>query len=278
MKIGFCFLIYDKINLEELWELFFKDVDPNKYNIYVHYKDNKILKYFEQYKLHQSECIETKYCRVSIVHAHNILFKKAYEDGCYKIISLSQACIPFKSFDYVYDFLCKDNNAHFNIAPQNACFPRCDELIQYYNKNTIQKSSNWFILNRKTCELVAYTDKIKIDAEYGNIWCPEEHYFITSIFSNNLQNEIIATPNLSNNATTFTNWCDMGYKYSSCHGLKNYNNIDKEEILYLLNSACLFGRKFNRDCYLWLCIKEYIQPIAPTAPTEPTAPIDPTLL
>ena len=60
MKIGFCFLIYDKINLEELWELFFKDVDPNKYNIYVHYKDNKILKYFEQYKLHQSECIELR--------------------------------------------------------------------------------------------------------------------------------------------------------------------------------------------------------------------------
>ena len=115
-KIAFCFLIYDKINLEELWKLFFRDVDTNKYNIYIHYKVNTPLKYFEKYKL--DECIETKYGDVSLIHAHNLLFKKAYEDDCYKLISLSQACIPFKSFEYIYNFLCKDNYGHFNIAPQ----------------------------------------------------------------------------------------------------------------------------------------------------------------
>ena len=27
-KIGFCFLIYDEIVLEELWNIFFKNVNP----------------------------------------------------------------------------------------------------------------------------------------------------------------------------------------------------------------------------------------------------------
>ena len=258
-KLAFCFLIYDGINLEELWNIFFQNVDKNKYNIFIHYKTDKPLQYFEHYKL--NECIESKYAHVSLIHAHNLLFKKAYEDGCYKIISLSQACIPFKSFDYIYDFLCKDNYGHFNIAPSATCFPRCNELIKYYDKHIIQKSSNWFILNRQICKLVIQEDTLKIDKEYGNITSPEEHFFITLVFYNNLQQDIITTPNLSNDATTFTNWDDMGYKYGSAYGLKNYDAIDKEELVYLLNSKCLFGRKFNTKCYSHLHTKEYIENI-----------------
>jgi hypothetical protein len=255
-KIAFCFLIYDVINHEELWNLFFKNIDTNKYTIYIHYKVNRPLKYFEKYKL--DNCIETKYADVSIIHAHNVLFKRAYEDGCDKIISLSQSCIPFKTFDYIYDFLSKDNLGHFNIMPNSQCFPRCDSLIKYYDKNIINKSSNWFILNRKMCEFVVYYDKLKINEEYGNIYVPEEIYFITSIFNNNLQNEAIITPNVANDATTFTNWEGMDYKYPSNRGLKNYSSITEEELLYLLNSKCLFGRKFNRECFISLFNTKYI--------------------
>ena len=259
-KIAFCFLIYDKINLEEIWNTFFKNIDKNKYNIYIHYKTNKPLQYFEQNKL--QNCIETEYGRVSIVHAHNLMFKKAYDDGCYKIISLSQACIPFKSFDYIYDFLCKDNMGHFNIAEHSTCFPRCNKLLEFYDKDKIQKSSNWFILNREICNLVTQKDKLDIDKEYGEIIFPEEHYFITCVYSNNHHNQIITTPNLSNDATTFTNWGDTDYKYKSGgYGLVNYDTIKKEELLYLLNSKCLFGRKFNTECYSDLNIKEYIEKI-----------------
>ena len=166
-KIAFCFLIYDIINNEELWNIFFKNIDINKYNIYIHYKNNKELKYFEKYKL--TNCIETKYADISIIHAHNLLFKKALQDGCYKIISLSQACIPFKSFNFIYDFLTNDDNCHFNVAPHEQCFPRCNILLNFYDKKNIQKSSNWFILNRKNCDLVVNYDKTKINKEYSNI-------------------------------------------------------------------------------------------------------------
>jgi Core-2/I-Branching enzyme len=254
-KLAFCFLIYDIINNEDLWKIFFKNVDEDKYNIYIHYKSNKELKYFEKYKL--ENCIETKYADVTLIHAHNLLFKKAYEDGCYKIISLSQACVPFKSFDYIYNFLINDDYGHFNITPQSQCFPRCNSLLEYYDKSFIQKSSNWFILNREMCELIVYYDKNMIDKEYGNITSPEEHYFITMIFKHNLQDSVIKTLNLSNDSTTFTNWAGMDYKYPTERGLKNYSFIRDEEILYLLNSKCLFGRKFNSECIISFAKDEY---------------------
>jgi len=40
----------------------------------------------------------------------------------------------------------------------------------------------------------------------------------------------------------------MDYKYPSTRGLKNYSSITEDELLYLMNSKCLFGRKFNKDC------------------------------
>jgi hypothetical protein len=255
-KIAFCFLIYDVINQEELWKIFFETVDPAKYSIYIHYKTNTPLNYFEKYKL--PNCIDTKYCDVTIVHAHNLLFKQAYDDGCTKMISLSQACVPFKSFDYIYKFLTKDDYGHFNITPQSHCFPRCDALTQYYNKAFIQKSSNWFILNRKTCALMIQYDKNRINEEYSTIYCPEEHYFITMIFKNNLRDEIITTPNVANGATTFTNWADMDYKYPSQSHLKNYSSLSEEELVYLIQSPCLFGRKFNRECITSFIHKKYL--------------------
>jgi len=119
MKIAFCFLIYDDINYEELWYNFFKDVDASKYSIYIHYKEGIPLKYFDEHKL--DNCIETEYGGVSLVHAQNLLYKEALkDDDNYKMVTLSQSCIPLKSFDHVYDFLTKDDKGHFNISHKSS--------------------------------------------------------------------------------------------------------------------------------------------------------------
>jgi len=248
MKVlGLCFLIYDKINHEELWYNWLRNVDKKKYKIYIHYKNDMKLKYFEKYKL--DNCIETKYCDITIVHAHNILFTQACKDGCQKIISLSQACIPLKSFDYVYNFLTKDNFSHFNIVPnQKGVFPRCDNIIKQYGKDNIQKTSNWFILDKNIAIILCSKKLDEINNVWKNIYCPEEHFFISEVFKNNLTSEIITTPNLASGATTFTNWNDMDYPYQDHYGLKTYGIITKQEIDYLLKQPCLFGRKFNPDC------------------------------
>jgi hypothetical protein len=100
---------------------------------------------------------------------------------------------------------------------------------------------------------------------YSTIFAPEEHYYITTIHENNLQHEIVATQNVLNDATTFTNWGDMGYKYESGYGLKNYESIQEEELSYLLDSKCLFGRKFLPICYSHLNIGKYIYCISSPA-------------
>ena len=261
-KIGFCFLIYDTITHEEIWNIFFSNIDTTKYSIYIHYKNNMPLVYFEKYKL--KNCLETKYADVSLIHAYNMLFKTAFDDGCDKMILVSQSCIPFKSFNYIYDFLTKDSLCHFNITPHSQCFPRCTTLLKYYDRAHIQKSSNWFILNRKACELVISSTVERINEEYTSIYAPEEHYYIMKLFVNNLQGELCTTPNLANQATTFTNWEGMDYKYVSTNGLKNYSSISEEELVYLLESPCLFGRKFSRECCLSLFNDKYLTSISST--------------
>ena len=175
--------------------------------------------------------------------------RKLIRDGCFKIISLSQACIPFKTFDHVYKFLTEDNFSHFNIVPEQiGVFPRCNNVISYYNKNNIQKTSNWFILNRNIAKIICFNSVEKINSIWDNIVFPEEHYFITEVFRNNLTSEIKATPNLASGATTFTNWSGMDYPYNTRDQLKNYSSIDEEEIDYLIKEPCLFGRKFNPEC------------------------------
>ena len=53
-------------------------------------------------------------------------------------------------------------------------------------------------------------------------------------------------------ATTFTFWPDMEYKYKSKHFYRihplEYNEIDFEELAYLVQSKSLFGRKFAKNC------------------------------
>jgi hypothetical protein len=247
-KIGFCFLIYEVLNHPEAWRTFFAGVDPDKYQIYIHYKENRPLGWLERHKL--AQCIPTSYCHVSIVHAHNLLFRAALQDGCYKVISLSQACIPLKSFDHVYEFLTRDPYAHFSLTPHAQCFPRCDRLLRRYERWQIQKSSNWFILNRGVGELVVNHPPDLIDAEYGEIYCPEEHYFISRIYQAGRWTELIIQRGRPEAATTFTNWAGADYPYPSSNGLKNYSSIAREELDHLLRAPCLFGRKFSPECAL----------------------------
>jgi hypothetical protein len=256
-KIAFLFLIYDILNLEELWRYFFLNVDKNKYTIYIHFKNNVPLKYFEQYKL--KNCIETIYADISLVCAQNRLLKKSLKDkNNQHFIFLSNSCVPFKNFEIIYNKLSIDKS-YFNIAPHEDCFPNCDCLLNNIERKNIQKSSQWCILNRKHSEiLTSYTDT-EYTKLYKNICAPDEICYITTLFINNLQEEIIATHNSTNNATTFINWSNMNYAFPSSSGLKNYTFISEEEIRYLINSDCFFGRKFNRDCLVCFCKQYYLQ-------------------
>ena len=253
-KLAFLFLIYDSINCEEFWNGFFSGVDKNKYTIYIHYKQDKPLKYFEEYKL--TNCIKTQYANISIVNAQNIILEEALKDENNEhFIFVSNSCIPFKTFEHIYNNL-DISKSYFNIAPQIQCFPRCEDLLHFIDKKNIQKSSQWCILNRKHGKIMV--DDKKYIKWYKNVYAPDEICYITNIFINNLQEEIIATPNCSDRATTFTNWEGMEYIFPSYRSLKTYKSITNDEIIHLMNSKCFFGRKFNRECIRDIINSDYI--------------------
>ena len=105
-KIAFCFLTIGDINHHEIWYEFFKN-NKDKISIYVHPKHKDLVKsFFKDYII--KENIKTGWGNISLVDATNLLIKNALIDyNNYKIILVSDSCIPIKSFDYIYKINCK---------------------------------------------------------------------------------------------------------------------------------------------------------------------------
>lgn len=254
-KIAFCFLIYDGINHEKLWYDFFSNVDKNKYNIYIHYKENKQLEYFEEYKIDESDIVETAWGDNSLVKAQINLYKNAMKDpDNYKMIMVSNSCIPLKNFEYIYNHLTKDHYGYFN----KMTYDFLTELYVNYKLYSdiggyIYKASQWAIINRKLADLFINSKNVNKYDNKVSIMCPDEAFFITEIYANKMTNEIKLYDNMYD-GPTFVAW----YNNSSYKSFKNtkksskkphtFTNIDENELNYLINSNCLFGRKFTKEC------------------------------
>ena len=232
-KIAFCFLIYDIINHEDLWNLFFTNIDPNKYSIYIHYKDSAPLTYFNKYKLKKR--IQTKYAHISLVQAQNILLNEALKDPSNEhFILISGSCVPVKPFNYIYQTL-NPEYSYFSGASQNYCFPRCNDTLKYIDRKYIYKTSQWCILNRKHASLmIADRSYLKW---FSKVYAADEHCYITNIMHNNLQHEIN------------TEICPRHVDWNRGHPY-NYNSITNEELDSLVSSKHLFARKFDKVCDL----------------------------
>ena len=249
-KIAFCFLIKKKINHEELWYNFFKNIDKSKYNIYIHYKKNNPLKYFEHYKINNT--INTGWCKSSLVLAQNILLENAMKDkNNQNFIFISESCVPLKSFYYVYNTL-DIKYSYFN-----------HHRIYSFNKKhniKLHKHSQWCILNRKHTQIILENtekfNKILTILKY-KLCCPDEYAYLTFLYYLGLEKELKIEKNLILNFTTFIT--GMGkIKYTKKNnetkinrnytGANMFVKISKEDIEFLVKSKCLFGRKFKSDC------------------------------
>lgn len=250
-KISFCFLIYDKIHNENIWKSFFENVDSQKYNIYIHYKENKPLKYFEQYKI--TNTVPTEWCGTSLINAQNVLLTNAISDiNNQHFIFLSGSCIPLKSFDTIYNTL-STSKSYFN--------ERVSRINYVTNNIKAHKASQWCILNRKHTELILNNQAI-IESMFNkfvditkamSFGCPDEFIYISLLKHLNMANELDITSDLSANATTFTGWNDAGNYRDFSDSIKsgqpnNYTKLSKNELDYLVNSRSLFGRKFTDGC------------------------------
>jgi len=248
-KIAFCFLIYKKIFHEDLWYKYLKNIDLNKYNIYIHYKEDEPLKYFEKNKLNQN--INTCWGCLSIVQAQNLILKQALKDQDNQhFIWLSDSCIPIKSFNYIYNYL-DTKKSYYNICPDNQVFPRANKILKFVKRSNIKKANMASVINRKHATLFVNNDD-NINSWFKDINNVDEIVYITLLFHNNLQNELVLTQNIAAGSIIFAQWADMiNYKvFNNSKKINDYTYkyICPEELKYLISSKSLFARKFIEDC------------------------------
>lgn len=231
-KIALCFMIYDKIQCEDIWETWIKE---DRVKIVIHSKlpmtiNSEILKKNSQ----QIPTIPTKWGEFSLVEATIRLYEEAIKDEDVEYcVLLSGSCIPIKPFDFMYDTLMSlDGKSISNVMGSGKL--GFGKTIFPIPRSVISKHEQWIILSRKHCELVIdELWRIKFIFNRKDAHSPDELWFTTFMKLNNLDHEI------TYKKTTFTNW----YKRGIVHP-KTYESITDEELEEILKGEFLFARKF----------------------------------
>ena len=251
-KIAFCFMIYDKIANHGIWEQFFKNVDTDKYTIFIHYKENSDLGWFNNYKI--SDSVETCWGCYSLITAQLVLAKHALADpNVSHCIWLSGSCLPMKPFDHIYGYL-DHNKSYFNKSPDNQVFPRCNKLVELgsIDKKHIKKGAMQSVLNRSHTQLLVDNEPF-IESQFSKIKIPDEIAFITTLFHLGKESELVLTNNQTFGATTYTCWTDMTNHREFSESKKtgqpyNFSYICDKELKTIMESPSLFARKFADGC------------------------------
>lgn len=182
MSIAFCFLTYDEVTRQDIWEKYFENVDNNKYTIHVHPKFQKEIK---SQKLFNDKIIpticETIWGGFSIIAAQHLLFTEALKNqSTMYAILVSHNTIPVQSFDKFYKYICSlQNLSVFDVdLPNKNQISRYDTLnMPNFPKSVFLFQSQWCILSRQDMACVV-NDFEKITDIFDDSAIPDEHTYV----------------------------------------------------------------------------------------------------
>lgn len=236
-KIALCFLVYDRIECEALWERWLKShPDGDKFTLYVHSKfDFQIESDFLRAHINVlPDPVPTEWAGFSLVEATQRLFMAAMADPQnYKCVLLSNTCIPVKPVNYVWKFLTYDNISYIVESGKDERWPRYKELLRFIPHAKISKHSQWIILARQHIELMHANFHV-IKELYTGIRISDESWALTFLQICGLNAEI----NIYYR-TTFINW------FTPDAHPKLYKKIDIRELEKIVFGEYLFARKFE---------------------------------
>jgi len=266
-KIAFLFLVLDNPNFPKIWDKYFRG-HRDKYTIYIHpkyplkttWKKDRIIKSLKNTGWGY------------IVDAYIELLKEAYKDpDNYKFVTISESCLPIKSFDQFYDDCILDHRSWIKFMK-----------IKNYNQiERINKQSNIpnnlhfikhyarFCLNREHVkELLSKKNEQKLDFFYK--MHVGDEFFLSILYP---------IKDVRDFAVTYDDWDYVHeekkkikddkrklyeeqekYHIDRLNKLKElqdkYNNISKnpklitniyEELDKIKNCSSYFYRKFSKD-------------------------------
>ena len=253
MKLGFCFLCKNDINQLDLWFNFFEN-NYDKVNIYIHSYDLENITQDFVKKYHIDKNIETGWG--NIYEPIKYILKLSKENNDYKKILISESTIPCKSFDYIYDYLTKDEFGYISYVLRKEKMNDWDKATlkmqddRYHNnckkienfKENIDYShwfynETWVIFNQEIINLILNDNKYYPYIKKGYVY--DENY---PIYLLSIHNKFNLCKNI---LTTYTNWSikQSGPKKHP----KLHDKIDKEFSKMLRSSSdILFARKFTK--------------------------------
>jgi hypothetical protein len=251
MKIAFLFMIYDLIEKEDLWYNFFKDIDINKFSIYIHGKDNNQIKFkhdfFKNYII--KENYPTEWACYSLVHLQNRLLELALiDENNKKFILLSGTHIPLHKFDFIYDLLIKNDKSYISFEhysnQTSDLLNRFTTINNYKNYNLYNwyYASQWSILNRNISKFILDNEK-EFNMIFSKSKYPDEYAYINYIIENKKFKNII---NKKTSYISLVKSVDCKKYRSRPHTFDN-NEIN-ERLINNIKTSYLFMRKIVNNC------------------------------
>ena len=237
MTIAFCFLVYDYIIRYDIWNLFFQNIDFEKYIVFIHPKHSFHKDIYTFHHKIVKERIHTfSKDHISIVEATLQLFKETYEHNneITHFIFLSQNCIPLYNFNKIYELTIKFNNSVISAINKNKkerYFQLNHHIQKYIPYNDFMKQQpNMILIKNDIIDLLKYNYTIY----FNNMICPDEHYFI-NILLNVLKKKIIKHQ---------INFCN--YDLNKTQAIE-FKYVHKKLIDKIRNYGFLFMRKINKN-------------------------------
>lgn len=235
MKLAFCFLTYDIIVRYDIWNIFFQNIDIEKYVVFIHPK--RIIdfnKYNFKYNIVKNRINTTSKDNITIVKATLKLLEETfnYDNEISHFIFLSQSCIPIYSFNILYNIITKFPSSvlsHIDNNKKDRYYHLSNSIMKYIRYNNFVKQQPNMILVRDDVNYLINND---LTVHFYKMNCPDEHYFINILIS-------IINRNIIKKQTTFCN-----NDFSKTQALE-YININSNFITELRRYGFLFMRKVN---------------------------------
>lgn len=237
-KIAFCFLTYQDIVAINVWNNFFKNIDPNKYTVWIHPKNNiDISKYIFPVNIVKNKIITKNKTDISIVLATIQLLREAYSSEITHYIFLSQSCIPLYNFDILYKIITQTNKSILSYIQNNKkerYFQFVSNIKSFITHEQFVKQQPNMILVKDDVELLIKKDYTQF---FYKMMCPDEHYFINVLL-------YIFKKQIIKQQTHFCN-----HDLHKTQGLE-FLNINKIFIDNVRSKGFLFMRKVSVNSYI----------------------------
>lgn len=264
-KICFLFMIYDRFNQPEIWDMFFEAVDTSMYSIFIHSKCDIIDDRSTILKKHViKERWDTEWGTWSLVNVQNRLLEMGLADPSNtKFLFMSDSHIPIHDFDTVYNCIINNDFSFIDVMGR----------LTQGNTNTINdvfgigktnmfKMSQWSCLNRKHAEqLLEHENEMKVMSELSII--PDENAYICTLTGIYFPKKI---ENLYNKNLTFVDWVIPSTNKLYKSHPRTYDGNELTKLLPTLRNEYLFVRKVSPHCNITPTV---IQPYTLTISTYP---------